>query len=102
MSLQLRDPGQDNSRVANWSTAETNSGPAWVYASATAAASGSRLYLYLQSAGDIYIDDIKIVAGSQPAFTVLSMNVVSANAASPSGAGSAMCEPGARETGASV
>jgi len=66
MSLQLRDPNQDNSRVANWSTAQTNSGPAWVYASATANASGSRLYLYLQSAGDVYLDDVKIVAGSQP------------------------------------
>ncbi len=67
MSLQLRDPNQDNSRVANWSTAQTNgAGPAWVYASATANASGSLLYIYLQSAGDIYIDDVKIVAGSQP------------------------------------
>ncbi|MFO1512374.1 MAG: lamin tail domain-containing protein [Verrucomicrobiota bacterium] len=67
MSLQLRDPSQDNSRVANWSTTQTNApAPNWVYASATGNASGARLYLYLQSAGDVYLDDVKIVAGNQP------------------------------------
>lgn len=66
MSLQLRDPTQDNSRVANWDIAPTNgSGSAWVYATATGNASGSRIYVYLQSAGDIYIDDLKLVTGSQ-------------------------------------
>lgn len=66
MSLQLRDPTQDNSRVANWTTAQTNAPLEWLYASATGIVSGSRLYIYLQSAGDIFIDDLKIVAGSQP------------------------------------
>ncbi|HEX7576885.1 MAG TPA: lamin tail domain-containing protein, partial [Verrucomicrobiae bacterium] len=70
MSLQLRDPAQDNSRVANWSTASTNAsgggGPAWVYVSTNGNVSGSKIYLYLESAGDIYLDDVKLVSGSVP------------------------------------
>ena len=69
MSLQLRDPAQDNSRVANWSTASTNASggpPAWVYVSTNGNVSGSKIYLYLESAGDIYLDDVKLVAGSVP------------------------------------
>ncbi|MGA2852865.1 MAG: lamin tail domain-containing protein [Verrucomicrobiota bacterium] len=69
MSLQLRDPTQDNSRVANWSTAtaSTNtSAPAWVYVSTNGNVSGSKIYLYLESAGDIYLDDVKLVAGTVP------------------------------------
>ena len=67
-SLQLVDPRQDNWRAGNWAVAQSNSPPVpqWVYVTATGVALGSRLYLYLGSAGDIYLDDLKIVAGAVP------------------------------------
>jgi regulation of enolase protein 1 (concanavalin A-like superfamily) len=67
-SLQLIDPHQDNWRVGNWSLVQTNTPPApqWVYVTATGTASSSTLYIYLQSAGDVYLDDVKLVAGSVP------------------------------------
>jgi hypothetical protein len=67
VSLQLIDPHQDNWRVGNWSTGQTNPPPAvpqWVEAVATGIASSSLLYIYLQSAGDVYVDDIELVSGS--------------------------------------
>jgi hypothetical protein len=69
-SLQLIDSAQDNSRVANWTAASTNasSAPQWVRVSATGVPRSSAisrpLYVYLQSAGNIYLDDISVVAGS--------------------------------------
>jgi lamin tail-like protein/carbohydrate binding protein with CBM4/9 domain len=67
-SLQLIDPNQDNWRVGNWAMVTTNTSvtPQWTYVTATGTASSSMLYIYLQSAGDVYVDDIKIVAGSVP------------------------------------
>jgi hypothetical protein len=62
-SLQLIDSTNDNSRVANWSD-----GLGWRYFSATATntAINKKLYLFLDTKGDIYIDDIKLVAGTVP------------------------------------
>lgn len=41
--------------------------PSWIYATATGVAgSNPNLYLYLSGAGEAHIDDIKLVAGSQP------------------------------------
>ena len=68
-SLQLIDPAQDHTRVANWAAVPTNSpppAPQWQYVTASGTASSSALYIYLQSAGDVYIDDLKLVAGSVP------------------------------------
>jgi hypothetical protein len=68
-SLQLIDPLQDNNRSANWAVVEPNAPPPppqWQQAVFTGTASSSTLYIYLQSAGDVYLDDIKIVAGSVP------------------------------------
>lgn len=67
-SLQLVDLGQDHWRVANWSAASTNmtADPQWVYVTQVGTVSSSTLYLYLQSKGDIYIDDIKLVTGGTP------------------------------------
>jgi hypothetical protein len=67
-SLQLIDPHQDNWRVGNWAAVSTNTPvtPQWTYVTATGTASTSLLYIYLQSAGDVYIDDIELVAGSVP------------------------------------
>ncbi|HEV7926136.1 MAG TPA: lamin tail domain-containing protein, partial [Verrucomicrobiae bacterium] len=69
VSLQLIDPHQDNWRVGNWSTGQTNPPPAvpqWVEATATGTASSSTIYIYLQSAGDVYVADLEVVAGSEP------------------------------------
>ncbi|MBI3853723.1 MAG: DUF1800 family protein [Verrucomicrobia bacterium] len=39
--------------------------PTWVYAKATGTANAnSRLYIYLNGAGDCYVDDVRLVAGS--------------------------------------
>jgi hypothetical protein len=67
-SLQLQDAAQDNSRVGNWVIVQTNTAPTpqWVFASTNVVATSSRLYIYLLSAGDIYVDDVKLVAGSVP------------------------------------
>jgi hypothetical protein len=67
-SLQLIDSAQDNWRPGNWSLVTSNAPPAarWVYATATGTLSSPSLYMYLESAGDIYVDDLKLVAGSVP------------------------------------
>jgi regulation of enolase protein 1 (concanavalin A-like superfamily) len=67
-SLQLIDPNQDNWRVGNWTTVLTNTPvtPQWTYVTVTGTASSSLFYIYLQSAGDVYVDDIQLVAGSVP------------------------------------
>lgn len=41
-------------------------GPAWQYVTATGTGSSSVLYIYLTEAGDGYIDDVKLVAGTVP------------------------------------
>lgn len=49
------------------SGAEPSQMPAWIYATATGKATTTpNLYIYLSGAGEAYIDDIKIVAGSVP------------------------------------
>ncbi len=68
-SLQLIDSAQDNGRVANWFAVPANSASkaVWVRATATGIPQTSvgfrPLYIYLQSAGDIYVDDVSVVAG---------------------------------------
>lgn len=67
-SLQLVDPAQDSRRVANWAAADVT-GPAeprWVQVVAQGTASSSSLYVYLESAGDLYLDDLRMVPGSVP------------------------------------
>jgi len=46
-------------------TQSTNGGN-WVYATTTGTASSSTLYIYLSGAGEVYLDDLKLVAGSVP------------------------------------
>ncbi len=68
-SLQLIDATQDNRRVCNWGTiTNTSTVPQWTYVTVTgqALAASPPLYIYLNSAGDVYLDDIKLVAGSVP------------------------------------
>jgi hypothetical protein len=67
-SLQLVDPRQDNWRPGNWAAVSPQTNgyavPQWTYVTVTGMASSSTLYIYLQSAGDVYVDDLKLVAGS--------------------------------------
>jgi len=62
-SLQLIDPRQDPSRVCNWATGTTNSGLAtaqWVFVSTNVPMTSSRFYIYLDTVGDIYVDDVSV------------------------------------------
>ncbi len=68
-SLQVVDATQDNSRVGNWAAGRTGPGvaPQWVYVWTNLTATSSRLYIYLaNSAGDLYVDDVKLVPGAVP------------------------------------
>ena len=68
-SLQVVDAAQDNSRVGNWAAGRTSPGvaPQWVYVWTNVTATSSRLYIYLAgSAGDLYVDDVKLVPGAVP------------------------------------
>ncbi|MEO8428601.1 MAG: lamin tail domain-containing protein, partial [Verrucomicrobiota bacterium] len=68
-SLQLIDPSLDNTRVGNWAAVVGTVGnppPQWTFVSVTGTASSSSVYLYLNSAGDVYLDDLTLVAGSVP------------------------------------
>lgn len=62
-SLQLIDHTKDNSRVANWSD-----GDDWRFFSYTGVLTPStkRLLLYPDAAGELYIDEIKLVVGTEP------------------------------------
>ena len=66
VSLQLVDALQDIWRVGNWKAVlpGTPVTPQWTYVTTTGTASSSTFYIYLQSAGDVYLDDLKLVAGS--------------------------------------
>lgn len=67
-SLQLIDPLQDNNRPGNWTAVLTNTatGPQWQRLVATGTASSSALYLYLENAGQVQVDDLRLVAGTDP------------------------------------
>ncbi|MDB6034611.1 MAG: putative secreted protein [Verrucomicrobiales bacterium] len=58
-SLQTIDPRQDRSRVGNWAN-----NILWRYQTATGTASSSRLLVFLNGIGDLFIDDMKLVYGS--------------------------------------
>jgi hypothetical protein len=62
-SLQLIDARQDNWRVGNWTAVQTNTtaAPHWFYVSASIPATSSTFLLYLESAGDIYVDDMELL-----------------------------------------
>ncbi len=65
-SLQLIDANQDNSRVANWSD-----GAGWRMATYTGTIQGganpaTNFLVFLNSAGEVYIDDLVLVTGPQP------------------------------------
>jgi len=64
-SLQLIDPAQDHSRVGNWSE-----GAGWRYYSYTGTIQGganpaTNLLVFLNSPGDVYLDDFVLVTGTE-------------------------------------
>ncbi len=67
-SLQLVDADEDPWRAGNWAVGPTNGGvaPRWVQFTTTGTASSSTLYIYLQNAGTIHVDDVVVVAGTVP------------------------------------
>ncbi len=69
-ALQLIDAGRDNSRVGNWAVAADSVPPRWqrvqVTGTAGSAVSAARLHLYLEGAGSVVIDDVRLVAGADP------------------------------------
>ena len=68
-ALQLQDPRQDNWRVGNWTTVPTNTqvAPQWQYITLTGNATQPTLLVCMHgTAGDVYVDDLKLVAGSVP------------------------------------
>ncbi|MGO8678429.1 MAG: lamin tail domain-containing protein [Limisphaerales bacterium] len=70
-SLQLRDPAQDNWRVGNWAVCQTNTSttnqPQWQYVSITGTAPRPILLICMHdTAGDCYVDDLCLVAGTVP------------------------------------
>ena len=68
-SLQVIDAQEDNSRPGNWASVAgsgANAAPQWQRIVSRGTASTSLLYLYLETIGEVYIDDVKIVAGDDP------------------------------------
>ena len=68
-SLQVLDPRQDNFRAGNWTATSTNASyaaPQWVFVTTNIPATSSRLYIYLNSPGDIYVDDVSLTSGTGP------------------------------------
>ena len=65
-SLQLIDATQDANRVGNWAvSAPANDPGTWRFASITTnAGPDARLFAYLNSVGDVYLDDLSVVAGT--------------------------------------
>jgi hypothetical protein len=68
-SLQLIDPRQDNWRPGNWAAvqntaAQNNPPPQWVFVTTNIPATSSKIYIYLGSAGDIYVDDVSLVGSA--------------------------------------
>ncbi|MBI5383865.1 MAG: lamin tail domain-containing protein [Verrucomicrobia bacterium] len=61
-ALQLIDPTQDNSRVANWSDAA-----GWRYASVTGnILNATNLMIFMNGVGEVYLDDISLVTSNGP------------------------------------
>ena len=61
-SLQLIDPAQDHNRVSNWSDR-----PSWrfFHYTGTPGANATLLTLFLNSAGELLLDDVWLVAGAE-------------------------------------
>ena len=65
-SLQLVDPIQDNRRPGAWFAVTNNPATttSWQFTEVTGVAYGDTLYIYLESSGEVYLDDICLVPGT--------------------------------------
>ena len=77
-SLQLIDPLQDNSRPGNWFSSgvparwtdpisfpgATNAGWRYVQYTGTVQTNGTNFFIWMDMKGDVYVDDVRLVAGS--------------------------------------
>lgn len=57
-SLEVIDPRRDNSSPRNWAASENRG---WIEATVRGIAKSSRLHLYLESAGECLIDDLRLL-----------------------------------------
>ena len=60
-SIQLIDPARDNARVSNWGL-----GSDWKFFSTNGTPNGLRLLFYLDTAGSVFIDDMRLEEGLVP------------------------------------
>ena len=60
----MLDPRQDNWRAGNWAVVTGITNPQWTYVTATGTASSSMIYIYMDSPGEVHVDDLMLVAGS--------------------------------------
>lgn len=65
-SLQVVDARRDITRVGNWATGSAASATGWQRAVVTGRATSSVLYIYLENIGEAYVDDVRLVAGTDP------------------------------------
>jgi hypothetical protein len=67
-SLQVVDTYVDNARVGAWRAVDANQPVAsdWQYVAVTSTAQGSWIQLSLTEPGEVYVDDIALVAGAVP------------------------------------
>jgi regulation of enolase protein 1 (concanavalin A-like superfamily) len=68
-SLQRIDPTHSSGHPGNWVAVHDPDGegePQWQFVSMTGVASSDRLYVYLQSAGQVHLDDIYLARGDTP------------------------------------
>jgi len=60
-SLQLLDPSQTQTRIGNWTSSKQSD---WQFVSVTGTSSNPLLYIYLDSIGEVLLDDIALVEGA--------------------------------------
>ncbi len=61
VALQLIDPSQDNARVSNW-----DDGTGWKFFTYTGRPQSQRLSVWLDTIGEVFIDEISLVLGDVP------------------------------------
>lgn len=65
-SLQLVDPSHGTHHIGNWAASNADDPPTWQYVVLTGSNLGDRLYLYMNQAGEAFIDDMHLSAGTVP------------------------------------
>jgi regulation of enolase protein 1 (concanavalin A-like superfamily) len=66
VTVRVADDGQPPLSASRAFTVWVSPAPRWQFVSATGTASSSLLYVYLETEGEVYIDDLMLVPGSSP------------------------------------